>query len=105
VKRRVGHIEFNVQPHTLQFYRDLLTALSWHTIAEDVPPDGAPVLGMAETSGASLWPQLECSVRHRAVLMVTRGRGCVQEPSGTRWWTGCTLAMTSCWNRRDSARR
>jgi hypothetical protein len=55
VKSRVGHIEFNVQPHTLPFYRDLLTALGWHTIAEDVPPDGAPVLGMAETSGASLW--------------------------------------------------
>jgi hypothetical protein len=51
VKRRVGHIEFNVQPHTLQFYRDLLTALGWHTIAEDVPPDGAPVLGHGRDLG------------------------------------------------------
>lgn len=55
MQSRVGHILFNVRPDNLPFYRDLLSALGWSTIFEGAPPDGAPMLGMAESSGASLW--------------------------------------------------
>jgi catechol 2,3-dioxygenase-like lactoylglutathione lyase family enzyme len=55
VQSRVGHVLFNVRAENLPFYRDLLSALGWNTIFEGAPEAGAPMLGMGEAGGASLW--------------------------------------------------
>jgi catechol 2,3-dioxygenase-like lactoylglutathione lyase family enzyme len=46
----IGHLQFNVQPENLGYYRDLLTFLGWQTIHED-----AGMLGVGGEGGASLW--------------------------------------------------
>ena len=45
-----SHIQFNVQPTNLPFYKDLLTFLGWQPIFE---MEGA--LGVAGVGGGSLW--------------------------------------------------
>ena len=35
MQTRFGHIQFNVQPANLPFYRDLLTFLGWPVIFEE----------------------------------------------------------------------
>lgn len=59
VSTQLGHIQFNVQPGNLSFYRDLMAFLGWATIYE---AEGAlGVMAMmgesvrADTPGASLW--------------------------------------------------
>ena len=46
----LGHIQLNVQPTNVSFYKDLFGALGWKTISE-----GDGVLGVADTNGTSLW--------------------------------------------------
>lgn len=49
----LSHIQINVRPENMPFYRDLLTFLGWRPIYEH------PIaLGMAGKEGASLW--FEC---------------------------------------------
>ena len=45
----IGHMQFNVQPENLGYYRDLLTFLGWQVIHED---EG--MLGLGSQGGASL---------------------------------------------------
>ena len=46
----LGHIQFNVQPDNLPFYKDLLGFLGWKTLFE---MEG--MLGVADTNGVSFW--------------------------------------------------
>jgi len=46
----LGHIQFNVQPANLPFYKDLLAFLGWKTLFE---MDG--MLGVVDTQGVSFW--------------------------------------------------
>lgn len=46
----LNHIQFNVQPDNLDFYKDLLTFLDWKIIYDD---EGA--FGIADGNGTSLW--------------------------------------------------
>ena len=45
-----AHIQFNVRPENLGFYKDLLGFLGWQTVAE-----GDGYVGMAGKHGESLW--------------------------------------------------
>lgn len=51
-----GHIQFNVQPENLAYYRDLLTFLGWQVIY-----DGEGMLGVGSQGGASLWFSGACN--------------------------------------------
>ena len=46
----LAHIQFNVRPENVPFYRDLLAFLGWKTLFES---EG--MLGVAGTRGESLW--------------------------------------------------
>ena len=46
----VGHVQFNIQPGNVGFYRDLFAFLGWQTIY-----DGDGMLGVGSDGGASLW--------------------------------------------------
>jgi len=50
MQTRFGHIQFNVQPANLPFYRDLLPFLGWPIIFE-----GEGFVGVGGPSGDSLW--------------------------------------------------
>ncbi len=50
MQTRFGHIQFNVQPANLPFYRDLLTFLGWPVIFEE-----KGYVGVGGPSGDSLW--------------------------------------------------
>ena len=50
MQTRFGHIQFNVQPANLPFYKDLLTFLGWPVIFE-----GEGFGGFGEPGGGSLW--------------------------------------------------
>jgi catechol 2,3-dioxygenase-like lactoylglutathione lyase family enzyme len=50
MQSKVGHLQFNVQPDNLAFYRELLTFMGWETIYEG---DGA--VGIADSNGTSVW--------------------------------------------------
>jgi catechol 2,3-dioxygenase-like lactoylglutathione lyase family enzyme len=45
-----GHIQFNVQPANLAFYKDLMALLGWQVLF-----DVEGMLGVAAQSGGSLW--------------------------------------------------
>ena len=44
------HMQFNVQPGNVAFYKELLAFLGWQTLYE-----GEGMLGMADKHGVSLW--------------------------------------------------
>ncbi len=46
----LGHIQLNVSPANLPFYKDLMAFLGWHVLDDS---DGS--LGVAGKSGSSLW--------------------------------------------------
>ena len=50
MQTHLGHIQFNVQPANLPFYKDLLAFLGWQTLFE---MEG--MLGVVDTKGVSFW--------------------------------------------------
>lgn len=50
MQSHLGHIQFNVRPENLGYYKDLMTFLGWEAIYED-----KEMLGVAARAGASLW--------------------------------------------------
>ena len=46
----LGHLQVNVRPENLSFYKELMAFLGWETLY-----DGDTMLGVAGTNGASLW--------------------------------------------------
>ena len=50
MKSRVSHIQFNIDPANVSFYKDLLTFMGWQTLYD---ADGA--LGVGGEGGLSLW--------------------------------------------------
>jgi catechol 2,3-dioxygenase-like lactoylglutathione lyase family enzyme len=46
----LGHIQFNINPENVAFYRDLMAFLGWQPLY-----DAEGVLGVAGKSGSSLW--------------------------------------------------
>lgn len=46
----LSHIQFNVQPSHIGFYKDLLTFLGWQVLYE-----AEGMLGVGSANGASLW--------------------------------------------------
>lgn len=50
MQTQLSHIQFNVQPGNVPFYKELLTFMGWQTIHE-----GVDSLGVAGQHGASLW--------------------------------------------------
>ncbi len=50
MQTRFSHIQFNVQPANLSFYKDLMTTLGWPVIFE-----GDGFLGVGGPAGDSLW--------------------------------------------------
>lgn len=50
MQTHLGHIQFNVQPANVAFYRDLLSLLGWKII-HDTPE----MLGVGDEHGSSLW--------------------------------------------------
>src|SRR5215204_3385564 len=50
MQTHLTHIQFNVQPTNLPFYKDLLAFLGWQTLYET---EG--MLGVADTNGVSFW--------------------------------------------------
>ena len=50
MRTHIGHIQFNVQPTNLPFYRDLTTFLGWQTVH-----DSEEFIGVADEDGNSLW--------------------------------------------------
>jgi catechol 2,3-dioxygenase-like lactoylglutathione lyase family enzyme len=55
VQSSIGHMQFNVQPKNLVYYRDLLSFLGWQVLF-----DVEGMLGMGDQSGASLWFSGQC---------------------------------------------
>ena len=50
MQTHLAHIQFNVRPANVPFYRDLMAFLGWQTIY-----DGDGMLGVAGQHGDSLW--------------------------------------------------
>jgi len=50
VKTALAHLQLNVRPANLPFYKELMAFLGWQTLYED---EG--MLGVAGTNAASLW--------------------------------------------------
>lgn len=50
MKTYLSHIQFNIRPENMAFYRDLFVHLGWPTIV-----DNEGMLGVAGKSGDSLW--------------------------------------------------
>jgi catechol 2,3-dioxygenase-like lactoylglutathione lyase family enzyme len=50
MRTNLAHIQFNVRPENLPFYRDLMGALGWETLYDS---DG--MLGVAGANGESFW--------------------------------------------------
>lgn len=50
MQTRLAHIQVNVEPINLPFYRDLFAFLGWQTIV-----DGDQMLGVGDLGGTSLW--------------------------------------------------
>jgi catechol 2,3-dioxygenase-like lactoylglutathione lyase family enzyme len=46
----IGHIQFNVQPENLGYYRDLFNFLGWQSLY-----DGEEMLGVGGPNDSSLW--------------------------------------------------
>ena len=52
----IGHIQFNVQPENLPYYRDLFGFLGWQTLY-----DGEGMLGVGGPHNGSLWFSGACN--------------------------------------------
>jgi catechol 2,3-dioxygenase-like lactoylglutathione lyase family enzyme len=50
MQTQFSHIQFNVQPANVPFYKDLLTFLGWRAVF-----DQQDMLGVASKGGGSLW--------------------------------------------------
>ncbi len=50
MQSQLAHIQFNVQPTNLPFYKDLFAAVGWQTI---YATEG--MIGVADLNGVSLW--------------------------------------------------
>ena len=50
MKSQLGHMEVNISPANMPFYKDLMAFLGWDTLYE-----GEGILGVGGTNGASLW--------------------------------------------------
>jgi catechol 2,3-dioxygenase-like lactoylglutathione lyase family enzyme len=50
MQSNLAHMQLNVEPSNLPFYKDLLTFLGWQVIY-----DGDGSIGIADTKGTSLW--------------------------------------------------
>jgi catechol 2,3-dioxygenase-like lactoylglutathione lyase family enzyme len=50
MQSHIGHIQFNVEPTNLPFYRELAAILGWQTLH-----DTAEFIGIADPNGTSLW--------------------------------------------------
>jgi catechol 2,3-dioxygenase-like lactoylglutathione lyase family enzyme len=50
MQANLTHMQFNVQPENIAFYKDLLAFLGWQTLHE-----GEGILGVADKNGVSLW--------------------------------------------------
>ncbi len=50
MQTRLSHIQINVRPANISFYRDLMAFLGWQTLY-----DGEGMLGVGDTHGDSLW--------------------------------------------------
>jgi len=50
MQTRLAHIQLNVRPANMPFYRDLMAFVGWQPIV-----DGDQLLGVASTGGTSLW--------------------------------------------------
>jgi catechol 2,3-dioxygenase-like lactoylglutathione lyase family enzyme len=50
MQTHLAHIQFNVEPANIAFYKDLLTFLGWQVIYE-----GEGFCGIADKNGVSLW--------------------------------------------------
>ena len=50
MQTHLTHIQFNVQPGNVAFYKDLLAFLGWQSLYE-----GEGMLGMGDKHGVSLW--------------------------------------------------
>jgi catechol 2,3-dioxygenase-like lactoylglutathione lyase family enzyme len=57
VQASIGHIQFNVQPENLGYYKDMLTFLGWQTWH-----DTAEMVGLGHPlNGSSLWFSGKCN--------------------------------------------
>lgn len=50
MQTHLGHMQFNIQPENMAFYKDLLTFAGWQTLVAS--PE---MLALADKHGASLW--------------------------------------------------
>jgi len=50
IKTKIGHIQFNVAPQNLPFYKDLFAFVGWTTLYED-----PTMLGLGDGAYTSLW--------------------------------------------------
>lgn len=50
MQTKLAHLQLNVRPENLPFYKDLLSFLGWQSLYED---DG--MVGVGDAGGASLW--------------------------------------------------
>jgi hypothetical protein len=50
MKSRLGHLQVNIRPQNIGFYKGLFTFLGWSTIYEN-----ESVLGVAGSNGSDLW--------------------------------------------------
>ncbi len=50
MKSKLGHLQVNIRPKNIGFYKELFTFLGWSTIYEN-----ETVLGLAGSNGSDLW--------------------------------------------------
>ncbi len=50
METRLGHIQLNIRPVNVPFYKDLMTFLGWHVIHES-----DSMIGVGDKPGSSLW--------------------------------------------------
>lgn len=50
IQTKIGHIQFNIHPHNLPFYKDLFAFVGWRTLDE-----GPLILGVGSDERNSLW--------------------------------------------------
>jgi len=57
MQTRLAHMQINVRPANLPFYRDLLAFLGWQVIFDGTLPEpvNQEMLGVGDATGASLW--------------------------------------------------
>jgi hypothetical protein len=50
MQTHLGHMQLNVKPENMAFYKELMAFLGWKTLY-----DGDGMLGVGDTNGTSLW--------------------------------------------------